>query len=65
MSRTHKIHDQDGIYFVTFTIIHWIDLFTRSDYSQLVIDSLKYCQENKGLRIHAFVIMSNHLHLII
>ena len=40
-------------------------VFTRKVYADIVIDSLKYCQQNKGLKIHAWCIMSNHLHLII
>ena len=39
--------------------------FTRKVYVDIVIDSLKYCQANKGLKIHAWCIMSNHLHLIV
>ena len=65
MSRVVKIKDPAGIYFVTFTVIHWIDLFTRREYRDILIDSLKYCQEKKGLLVHAFVIMSNHIHLIV
>ena len=65
MSRKLKIKNAAGIYFVTFTVVHWINLFTQPAYLDSLIGSLKHCQENKGLRVHAFVIMSNHLHLII
>ena len=65
MSRVLKIKDPQGVYFVTFTVIHWIDLFTRSAYCDILLDSLRYCQEKKGLAIHAFVIMPSHLHLIV
>jgi REP element-mobilizing transposase RayT len=61
----YKFDNPDGVYFVTFTVIEWVDVFTREDYVWIVLDSLKYCQEKKGLIIHAWVIMSNHLHLII
>lgn len=53
------------MHFVTFTTVGWIDIFTRKIYKDILIENLKYCQENKGLIIHAYVIMSNHLHLII
>ena len=33
-------------------------------YFQVIIDSLKYCQENKGLYLLGFIIMPTHLHLI-
>jgi REP element-mobilizing transposase RayT len=44
--------------------VGWVDLFTRSDYRDVVIDSFKYCQKHKGLNLFAFVIMSNHIHLL-
>lgn len=65
MSEKYKFHNEDGIYFITPTIVNWIDLFTRQAYSELVLDSLRYCQKEKGLIVHAWCIMSSHLHLII
>ncbi len=58
------IHDQQAIYYMTFTVVGWIDVFSRQCYRDIVIDSWKYCQQNKGLHWHAYVIMSNHVHLI-
>lgn len=65
MSEKYKFNNPDGIYFETSTITGWVDLFTRFDYCQIILDSLKYCQENKGLVIHAWCIMPSHLHMII
>jgi putative transposase len=65
MSRKYKIRDQDKLYFVTFTIIHWLDVFTRREYRDIFLDSLRYCQKNKGLELCAYVIMSSHIHMII
>ena len=65
MSEKYKIHDPQGVYFLTPTIIHWIDLFTKEDYRHIIIDSLKYCQKEKGLIVHAYCIMPSHVHLII
>ena len=64
MSEKYKIKRPEGIYFVTFTITDWIDIFIRPVYRHIIIDSLTYCQENKNLLIHAYVIMSSHLHAI-
>ncbi|NVO20103.1 MAG: transposase [Bacteroidetes bacterium] len=61
----YKIRNIDGIHFVTLTIVEWIGVFTRQEYRDLLLDSLKYCQKEKGLEIHAWCIMSNHLHMII
>ena len=52
------------LYFTTSTVIDWIDLFTRPIYKRIVVDSLRYCQENKGLELYAWVLMSNHIHFI-
>jgi putative transposase len=65
MSRKYKIRDQDKLYFVTFTVIEWIDLFTRKEYRDIVLESLKYCKINKGLEIWAYCIMSSHIHFIL
>lgn len=65
MSRKgYIIYDQQAIYYMTFTIVGWIDVFSRQSYRDILIDSFKYCQKNKGLHLHAYVIMTNHVHLI-
>jgi REP element-mobilizing transposase RayT len=65
MSRNYKFDDQERPYFVTFSVIRWIDVLTRREYKDIIVDSLKYCIANKGLELYAWVIMSNHVHLII
>jgi GrpB-like predicted nucleotidyltransferase (UPF0157 family)/REP element-mobilizing transposase RayT len=60
----YRIYDQQGLNYLTLTIAGWIDLFTRQRYRDIVIESLKYCRQQKGLHIYAYVIMSNHLHLV-
>ena len=64
MSTQYRVRDPQGLYFLTWTLTGWIDLFTRPIYKAVVMDSLRYSIENKGLRLHAYVIMSNHMHLI-
>ncbi len=60
----YKILDQNGLNFLTFTIVEWIDLFTRPVYSEIILDSFRFCQKEKGLLLHAYVIMPSHIHLI-
>ncbi|EHQ28545.1 REP-associated tyrosine transposase [Mucilaginibacter paludis] len=60
----YLIRDQQAIYYMTFTIVGWIDIFSRRVYKDMLIASLKFCQEKKGLNLHAYVMMSNHVHLI-
>ena len=47
----YKILDQNGLNYLTLTIVEWIDLFTRPVYKDIIIDSLKYCQEHKKLKV--------------
>ena len=65
MSTGYKIIDQEGLHYVTFQIVEWVDIFTRKVYRDIIIDSLRYCQQNKELEIYAFVVMSNHVHLLL
>jgi REP element-mobilizing transposase RayT len=65
MSRAYKIQDQGKPYFITFAVVEWIDLFTRKEYCELIVESIKYCQREKGLIVHAYVIMPSHVHMII
>lgn len=53
------------LYFTTSTVVDWLDVFTRPIYKHIILDSLVYCQEHKGLDIYAWVLMSNHLHMIV
>ena len=60
----YSIRDQQGLYFLTFTVVEWLDIFTRPVYKAIIIDSLRYCQQRKGLELFAYCLMTNHLHLI-
>ena len=51
-------------YFVTMTVVNWIDIFTRPVYKDLIIDNLEFCRKEKGLEIYSYVIMTNHIHMI-
>ena len=64
MTTGYQIKDQDALHFLTFHVVDWIDIFTRKIYKDILIDSFKYSVENKGFLIFAYVIMSNHVHLI-
>lgn len=62
---SYRIKDESSVYFLTFSTVAWIDIFTRHRYKDIVIDSLKYCQEEKGLLLYSWVLMSNHIHLVV
>ncbi|MDR9364950.1 MAG: transposase [Balneolaceae bacterium] len=65
MSRKYKFHDSRSPHFVSFAVVNWIDLFTRREYFDIMMESLSYCIEHKGLIMNAWCIMTNHVHLII
>lgn len=65
MGRKYAIQDQDQYYFVTFTLIHWLDVFIREEYRSIFVDSLKFCQKEKGLQVGAWCLMTSHAHLIL
>ena len=65
MSVKYKFKDQAGLYFVSFSVVFWLDVFIRNEYKNILLDSLTYCQREKGLEIYAWCIMTSHVHLII
>ena len=64
MSGKYKIRDNNKAYFLTLTTVGWVDVFTRPNHKKLIVNSLKYCIENKGLIIFAYCLMHSHLHII-
>ncbi|UYZ65213.1 transposase [Hymenobacter weizhouensis] len=65
MSEKYKIRDSQQLYFVSFATVNWIDVFTRRLYNDIFVDSLRYCQQHKGLELYAWCLMTNHAHVII
>ena len=64
MSTKYRIRDNQQPHFLTLTIIQWADIFSRPVYKDIFMDSLKFCVEKKGLILYAYVVMTNHVHLI-
>ena len=50
----YKIIDQGGLYYVSFAVVAWVDVFTRKDYRDIVIESLQHCQQEKGLIVYGW-----------
>ena len=65
MSSRYKVHDDLLPHFVTSTVVGWADALSREEYKEIVCDSLQFCMDKKGLLLHAWVIMPNHVHMII
>ncbi len=56
---------EGDVFFTTDTVVDWVDIFIRPLYKHIILESLTYCQKEKGLIIYAWVLMSNHLHMIV
>jgi REP element-mobilizing transposase RayT len=64
MATRYRFGEDEMPHFITSSVVNWIDVFSREAYTQILVESLQYCIDNKGLPLHAWVIMSNHIHLI-
>ncbi len=65
MSTKYRFTENEVPHFITMTLVEWIDLFSREKYKELVTENLKFCIKEKGLSVHAYVVMTNHLHMIV
>jgi len=65
MALKYQIRDQKEWYFVTFTIVDWVDVFIRDSYRSIFLDSVRFCQKDRGLMVGAWVIMTSHVHMIV
>ncbi|MBC3759989.1 transposase [Hyunsoonleella sp. SJ7] len=64
MSRNYKFHNKDGLYFVSFATVNWIDVFTRQVYFDVLADSVNYCRAEKGMELYCYCFMPSHVHFI-
>lgn len=60
----YKIRNKAEVHFLSFAVVEWIDVFSRQIYRDILLDSLRYCQDKKGLLLHAWCVMTNHVHLL-
>jgi REP element-mobilizing transposase RayT len=65
MTTGYHITNPASPYFLTFTVVDWVDVFTRKIYRDIVLDSFTYCRNNKGLKVWGYIIMTNHVHCIL
>ena len=61
----YSIYDEQAPHFLTCTVINWMPLFTRPQTVEIVLDALRYRQEHNGWKLYGYVILENHLHLIV
>ena len=61
----YKIYEPTHPHFVTCTILNWLPIFTRQESVEIIIQSLKHLQKEENLKLFAYVILENHLHLVV
>ncbi len=61
----YRVYDNSRPYFITMTVVNWMDVFVRKNHKIAIVESLAYCQKNKGLEIFAWCLMPSHLHMIV
>ena len=65
MSRDrYRIHDRDAPYFLTCTVLQWLPLFAQPANVQILLDSLRFLQNEDRLVLYGYVILENHCHLL-
>lgn len=64
MSEWRKANVEGALYFITITVVGWIDVFTRKELAGEMIKQFEWNQKNKGLHLFAYVIMPSHIHFV-
>ncbi len=59
----YRFTDVTQPHFMTCTVLHWIPVFTRPETVEILLESLRHLAR-EGLRIHAYVVLENHMHLL-
>lgn len=54
----------EKLYFFTATMKDWIPLFDKREFKQIILNSLAFLASKSLIRVYAFVIMPNHIHVI-
>ena len=61
----YRIYNDCALYYVTFSVVDWLPVFTSEAAFRIVTDSFNYCHKAKSLRINSYVLMPTHLHAIV
>jgi REP element-mobilizing transposase RayT len=65
MRTRYKVYDPSATYFVTSTIVAWLPVFTTAATCDILVESLAYCRQHKGLSLFGWVILDNHFHAVV
>lgn len=57
------IEDEYQLYFFTATILDWIHVLEDDFNKDIIVSSLRFLVKQKRIRVFAFVVMPNHVHI--
>ncbi len=60
----YRVVEDGKTYFITSSTINWLPLFSVPPLAEIVINSLKFLQQQRRIKLHAWVLMETHLHII-
>jgi REP element-mobilizing transposase RayT len=61
----YKFHEEHYPYFVTSTILEGLPMFCKPQIAQILLDQLVFMQNEKAIKLYAYVIMPNHFHAVV
>jgi len=64
MGRSRYKFIENSPHFLTCTVVNWLPVFSKPEFAQIILNSLDFLSDSQRLKLHAYVIMENHLHLI-
>jgi len=65
MTRTrYRMFEDEYPYFMTDTLVGWLPVFAYPTFVQIVLESWRFLQRERGVRILGYVVLENHLHWI-
>src|SRR5687768_5854972 len=63
MSRTrYRFFETEYPYFMTSTVVAWLPVFSHPQFVEIVLNSWRFLQRERGIEIYGYVILENHLH---
>jgi hypothetical protein len=51
----YKLRNKTEIHFITFAVLSWVEVFTRKEYRDILLESIRYCQNEKGIGNKIFI----------
>ncbi len=61
----YRITQEQRPHFLTCTVLNWMPLFTRPESADIILSALRYRQQQNGWKIYGYVMLENHIHLVV